>query len=121
MNFEDRINKGINRTKLEAATELSKRDCRYKDILSIVLMHCDKVKFIDIRDKEDRTIKFEWLCKIVDIHLTSIMLADQIYGNDIPMDSAMIHEDNERKAQQIVESITLYLIAASPKFDLKDY
>lgn len=118
MNFLDRINVGVDRSKLEAAKEISKRECRYKDILSIVITLCENVKFIDDKDKVKRTQKFEWLCSIVDIHLTAIMLNDQIDGNDIPMDYEMIQEDNESKAKQIIESIALHLVSVSPKLIL---
>ncbi|MEZ8088123.1 hypothetical protein [Vibrio sp. 1S139] len=121
MEFLDSINIGIDRSKLKAAKELSKRDRRYKDILSMVISYCEEVEFIKDKDKDkkERTHKFEWLCSVVDIHLSAIMLNDQIDGNDIPMDTEMIQEDNESKAKQIVESIALYLVAASPKLKCK--
>ncbi|OQQ07838.1 hypothetical protein BK411_10795 [Vibrio splendidus] len=118
MEFLDRINVGIDREKLKAAEDLSKRERRYKDILSVVIKYCEKVEFVRNEDIKEKTHKFEWLCSVVDIHLTAIMLNDQIDGNDIPMDDYMIQEDNESKAKQIVESIALYLVAASPRIDL---
>lgn len=118
MEFINRINEGVDKSKLKAAKEVSKRERRYKDILSIVISYCEKVKFINDKDQVDRTMKFEWLCSVVDIHLTTIMLNDQIDENDIPMDYEMIQEDNESKAKQITESISLYILAASPKLKL---
>ncbi|EGU38791.1 hypothetical protein VII00023_14956 [Vibrio ichthyoenteri ATCC 700023] len=121
MNFLDRLNSTIDDVKLDAAKELSDRDRRYKDILSLIVQHCKNVGFINSQDVNDKTIKYEWLCLVVDIHLTAIMLTDQIDGNDIPMDSKIIQEDNEAKAKQILESIVLYLVAASPKPDWRRF
>lgn len=119
MEFLDRINIGIDRSRLKAAGDLSKRERRYKEILSMVINYCEKVEFINDKDREEKSQKFKWLCLMVDTHLTAIMLNDQIDGNDIPMDMEMIQEDNENKARQIVESVALHLISASPKIELK--
>ncbi|HGF5162673.1 TPA: hypothetical protein ACF31N_005281 [Vibrio parahaemolyticus] len=118
MDFVDKLNSNIYEIKINAAKELSNRDCRYKDILSIIVHYCNKASFINNKDVSDRTDKYKWLCFVVDIHLIAIMLTDQIDGNDIPMDSEMIKEDNEAKAKQILESIVLKLVSGSPKLDL---
>lgn len=119
MEFLEKINVGIDREKLKAAEDLSKRERRYKEILSLVINYCEKVDFINNKDREDISQKIKWLCLMVDTHLTALMLNDQIDGNDIPMDSIMIQEDNENKARQIVESVALHLVAASPKIELE--
>ncbi|GLR74779.1 hypothetical protein [Aliivibrio sifiae] len=121
MLFIDKLNSSFDELKLDAAKELVNRDRRYKDILSIISRYCENVSFINGQDIKDRTNKYEWLCSVVDIHLTATMLTDQIDGNDIPMDSEIIKEDNEAKAKQILESIVLYLVAASPKPDLRRF
>ncbi|PMN52655.1 hypothetical protein BCT31_13875 [Vibrio lentus] len=121
MNFLDKLNSTIDDVKLDAAKELADRERRYKDILSLIVKCCENVRFINSQDIKDNTNKYEWLCSVVDVHLTAIMLTDQIDGNDIPMDSEIIQEDNEAKAKQILESIVLYLVAASPKPDLRRF
>ncbi|MGF1908791.1 hypothetical protein L4C38_05005 [Vibrio kasasachensis] len=121
MNFLDKLNSTIDDVKLDEAKELARRDRRYKDILSIIIQHCENVGFINEQDVKDRANKYKWLCLVVDIHLTAIMLTDQIDGNDIPMNSEMIKDDNEAKAKQILESIVLKLVAASPKPDLRRF
>ncbi|NVO99820.1 hypothetical protein HWA77_06300 [Photobacterium damselae subsp. damselae] len=121
MDFVDKLNLNFDETKINAAKELANRDCRYKDILSIIVNYCNKASFINNKDVSDRTDKYKWLCFVVDIHLIAIMLTDQIDGNDIPMDSEMIKEDNEAKAKQILESIVLKLVSSSPKPNLGSY
>ncbi|MEC6799286.1 hypothetical protein VXS03_19755 [Photobacterium sp. S4TG1] len=121
MNFLDKLNSTIDDVKLDAAKELSDRDRRYKNILSLIVKYCENVRFINSQDINDKTNKYEWLCSVVDIHLTAIMLTDQIDGNDIPMNSEMIKEDNEAKAKQILESIVFKLVSASPKPDWRRF
>ncbi|TOG38070.1 hypothetical protein CGJ05_22200, partial [Vibrio parahaemolyticus] len=113
MDFVDKLNSTIDTIKMDAAKKLVRREHRYNDILSIVIQHCESIDFINRQDIKNRTNKYEWLCLVVDINLTAIMLADQIDGNDIPMNSEMIQEDNEAKAKQILESIVFKLVSAS--------
>lgn len=119
MNFLDKINSGISKSKIEVANQLAQRSNRYSEILSIIIIYCKDVEFITNKDIKEKSRKFRWLCSVTDIHLTSMMLMDQIDGNDVPMNSEMIKEDNKNKAKQITESIALYLIAESPKPDLR--
>ncbi|HCE2477628.1 TPA: hypothetical protein NGT97_005316 [Vibrio parahaemolyticus] len=119
MNFVDKLNSTIDTIRIDAAKEFTRRECRYKDILSIVIQYCENIDFINSQDVKNRTNKYEWLCLVVDINLIAIMLTDQIDGNDIPMNSEMIKEDNEAKAKQILESIVLKLVSASPKPDFR--
>ncbi|QET61109.1 hypothetical protein FOB75_09400 [Vibrio parahaemolyticus] len=119
MSFEVSILEYIGEAKLEAAKELSRRDSRYKEILSLVVAYCEDVGFINNDDEKIKSKRLVWLSLVVDIHLTSILLTDKIDGNDIPMDSEMIKEDNESKARQIIENMIVHLIASIPKLAFK--
>ncbi len=120
MCFEVNLLDSIDSSKLEVAKELSKRDSRYNEILSIVVSYCERAGFIDNKDEKKKSRRLLWLSVIVDIHLTSILLTDQIDGNDIPMNIEMIKEDNESKAKQIIENMLIHLVASSPKLLIKD-
>ncbi|EJI1393184.1 hypothetical protein HJ101_17835 [Vibrio parahaemolyticus] len=116
MDFVDKLNSNLNSVKIEKEIISNQRNIRYNEILELVLEVCEKVGFTNMTDRERNSKKYRWICIVVDINLTSMMLIDQIDENDIPMNSDMIREDNYAKAKVIVEKIAVYTIESVPKF-----
>ncbi|WP_431786523.1 hypothetical protein [Vibrio harveyi] len=100
MNFVDKLNSMLETSEIENNIELSKRDTRYHDILEIIITSCKNAGLISCDDINSCSDIYLWICAMVNIHLMSMMLIDQIDENDVPMDSMMIKEDNINKAKK---------------------